>query len=91
MYEDVVTLLRQEKGVSEPERRRQVIAATHNPNIPVLGDAEQVVALEVREGAAAVLTRGSIDDAGVWERLRTVLEGGEEAFRRRAEKYGGLE
>ncbi|MGH8910333.1 MAG: hypothetical protein ACRD0K_28520 [Egibacteraceae bacterium] len=32
----------------------------------------------------------STTDRAVRERLRTVLEGGEEAFRRRIEKYGGI-
>ena len=45
VYEDIVTLLRDQKGLTVPSRRRQVIAATHNPNIPVLGDAEQVLVL----------------------------------------------
>jgi len=91
VYEDVVTLLREEKGITEPHRRRQLITATHNPNIPVLGDAEQVLVLDAHEDASAILTRASIDDPEVREHLRTVLEGGEQAFRRRAEKYGGLE
>jgi chromosome segregation protein len=84
VFEDVVSLLRSQKG------RRQVIAATHNPNIPVLGDAEQVLVLAAEDDHATVLTRASIDDAQVRQHLRTVLEGGEEAFRRRAEKYGGV-
>lgn len=91
VYEDVVTLLREEKGLADPNRRRQLIVATHNPNIPVLGDAEQVLVLEARDSASHLLTRASIDDANVRDHLRTVLEGGEEAFRRRAQKYGGLD
>jgi DNA repair ATPase RecN len=45
VYDDVVTLLRAEKGVADPARRRQIIAATHNANIPVNGDAELVLSL----------------------------------------------
>lgn len=90
VYEDVVSLLREEKGVENPERRRQIIAATHNANIPVLGDAELVLALEARESRASVVGRASIDDRTIREQVRTLLEGGEEAFRRRAEKYGGV-
>lgn len=91
VYEDVVGLLRDEKGVGDPARRRQVILATHNANIPVNGDAEQVVSLEDDGGHAVVRTRASIDNRDVRETIRTVLEGGKEAFRRRAEKYGGLD
>lgn len=36
-------------------------------------------------------TRASIDDENVRREIRTVLEGGAEAFARRAEKCGGLD
>ena len=90
VYEDVVALLREEKGLSEPTRRRQIIAATHNANIPVLGDAELVLALDAGEGRCQVVSRASIDDARTRAHIKSVLEGGDEAFRRRAEKYGGM-
>lgn len=90
VYEDVVALIRLEKGVSDANRRRQIITATHNANIPVNGDAELVLSLADYSGRCVVRTRASIDDSTVREEIRTVLEGGEEAFRRRAEKYGGL-
>lgn len=91
VYDDVVTLLRAEKGVSDPTRRRQVIVATHNANIPVNGDAELVLSLADVGGHCQVRTRASIDDLAVRQEIRTVLEGGAEAFRRRAQKYGGLD
>lgn len=91
VYEDVVTLLRQEKGVSDPDRRRQLIVATHNANIPVNGDAELVLSLAAEGGRCHVRTRASIDDRVVREEIRSVLEGGADAFRRRAEKYGGVD
>jgi chromosome segregation protein len=84
-------LLRAEKGVTDPARRRQIIAATHNANIPVNGDAELVLSLADEGGRCQVRTRDSIDDAAVREEIRNVLEGGAEAFRRRAQKYGGLD
>jgi chromosome segregation protein len=91
VYDDVVPLLRAEKGVLDPERRRQIIAATHNANIPVNGDAELVLSLADSGGRCEVRTRASIDDRQVREEIRTVLEGGAEAFRRRAQKYGGFD
>jgi chromosome segregation protein len=91
VYEDVVTLLRAEKGVTDPARRRQIIVATHNANIPVNGDAELVLSLADEGGRCQVRTRASIDDAVVRREIRTVLEGGAEAFRRRAQKYGGID
>lgn len=90
VYEDVVQILREQKGFKDPRKRRQIIAATHNANIPVLGDAELVLALETREGHAQIIGCTSIDDPATRELVKAIMEGGEEAFQRRAEKYGGL-
>jgi len=90
VYEDIVKILREQKGIRDSEHRRQMILATHNPNIPVIGDAELVLALEVKDGRASVVGRASIDDASVRGIIKDVMEGGEDAFRRRAEKYGGV-
>jgi chromosome segregation protein len=90
VYDDVVLLLRTEKGIVDP-RRRQIIVATHNADIPVNGNAELVLSLADEGGRCAVRTRGSIDDATVRSEIRTILECGADAFRRRADKYGGLD
>jgi hypothetical protein len=82
IYEDVVRILRKEKF------RRQFIVATHNANIPVLGDAELVAVLETEGDKSKIRTKGSIDDPDIGKGIKEILEGGEEAFKRRKEKYG---
>ncbi len=64
----------------------QFIFATHNPNIPVLGDAEQTIVCR-KEGEIFSFDHGSIDDKDIQKRIITVMEGGEDAFRRRKEIY----
>jgi len=64
----------------------QFIFATHNPNIPVLGDAEQAIVCR-KEGEKFSFVHGSIDDKDIQQRIVTVMEGGEDAFRRRKEIY----
>jgi hypothetical protein len=64
----------------------QFIFATHNPNIPVLGDAEQAIVCR-KEGEKFSFDHGSIDDKDIQLRIVTVMEGGEDAFRRRNEIY----
>jgi hypothetical protein len=91
VYEDIVQMLREQKGIKDPKRRRQIVAATHNANIPVLGDSELVLALEARENRAHIVGRASLDARSIRDLVRTIMEGGEEAFRRRAEKYGGVQ
>lgn len=64
----------------------QFVFATHNPNIPVLGDAEQAIVCR-KEGEKFSFDHGSIDDKDIQQRIVTVMEGGEDAFRRRKEIY----
>lgn len=85
VYDDVVQRLRSAK------RRRQLVVATHNANIPVLGDAEQIIVLEAVSAdppRGRVSADGPMDDADVRSAAEQILEGGEQAFRKRREKYG---
>ena len=67
--------------------RRQIIVATHNPNIPVSGDAENILVFKP-DGTKGKLERnGSIDYNPIIEDVKTIMEGGEEAFKVRAVKY----
>lgn len=70
----------------ERKELTQFVFATHNPNIPVLGDAEQAIVCR-KEGEAFSFDHGSIDDKEIQQRIVTVMEGGEDAFRRRKEIY----
>ncbi len=69
----------------------QFIFATHNPNIPVLADADRVIAL-VSDGrigrvksAAPLLAKESV------AAITSVMEGGRDAFARRAQLYASRE
>jgi hypothetical protein len=68
--------------------------ATHDPNIPVNGDAELIVALEARNGRGSVKVMdgvdaiGALDKSSVCAAVEEIMEGSEEAFRKRFEKYG---
>ena len=82
IYKSVVPVLRRAK------ERRQVIIVTHNANIAVLGDAEQIVVLRGSNERALISSRGSIDDPATQEAACAILEGSKEAFQRRARTYG---
>jgi len=81
IYRDLVPLLR------EIKHHRQLIFATHNANLPVNGDAELVYALEARDGRGRPLAQGGLDRSDVTEAVLEIMEGSDEAFRRRGEKY----
>jgi len=70
------------------KERRQVIIVTHNANIAVLGDAEQLIVLKSTSDKSRVVSRGSIDDPVARESACKILEGAREAFTRRAKIYG---
>lgn len=84
IVEDIVQRLRSEK------EKRQFIITTHNPNIPVLGDAELICVLEADNEQAYLpdCNSGSIDDENIKGKVETTLEGGQQAFAMRKEKYG---
>ncbi len=82
IYDEIV------QQIADVATRRQVIVATHNANIPVLGDAELVVALEATTERGTVLACGGLDDPEVATTARNILEGGVEAFEARARRYG---
>lgn len=75
--------------LSRLKERRQIVVATHNPNIVVGGDAEQVIvtnALGAR--SAEIELTGSIESEDIVDAVVSIMEGGAEAFSRRGRRYG---
>jgi predicted nucleic acid-binding Zn-ribbon protein len=67
--------------------KRQVIFATHNANLVVNGDADQVLVLEATGSRGEVRYTGSIDEPLVRDAIVKTLDGGKEAFELRQRKY----
>jgi energy-coupling factor transporter ATP-binding protein EcfA2 len=82
IYKTFVRVLRTIK------ERRQVIIVTHNANIAVLGDAELILPLKTNRDHTIVQDRGSIDTPATRILTCSILEGSEEAFRKRMRIYG---
>ena len=80
VYDTIVKSLRDVKG------GRQLIFVTHNPNIPVLGEAERVFVFASDGRHGTVSRQGTVDD--VKGQIEHLLEGGAEAFKLRMAKYG---
>jgi energy-coupling factor transporter ATP-binding protein EcfA2 len=75
--------------LADLKERRQIIVTTHNPNIVVGGDAEQVVVVDATAAHAAVVERtGSVDDSAIIDAVVGIMEGGREAFLMRERRYG---
>ncbi len=84
------------KLIRSSKHRRQLIFATHNPNIVVNGDADKVIALRSGDMPTAPLpaTRtidissdGAIESNAVRADITRIMEGGREAFDLRSRKY----
>jgi chromosome segregation protein len=76
----------------DAKRHRQLIFSSHNANLVVNGDAELVVHCDYRvrgeQSRGEVKHQGAIDVPEIRDAITRVMEGGERAFRLRANKYG---
>lgn len=75
--------------LSEAKKQRQIIMVTHNPNLAVVCDAEQIIHASFDRGANSTITyvSGAIENSGLNGMVVTVLEGTKPAFENRSRKY----
>ena len=80
------------KHLWQAKQQRQLIFASHNPNLVVNGDAELVICFgnetEGDQSKGRIQAEGAIDIPQIKEKIQTVMEGGERAFSLRRQKYG---
>ena len=75
--------------IKDAKKRRQILVVTHNPNLAVVCDAEQIICAEIRKDHenTVTYTSGSIEDPVINRRIVDVLEGTRPAFDKRDDKY----
>jgi predicted ATPase len=75
--------------LSEAKKRRQIIMVTHNPNLAVVCDAEQVIysSFDRKNDAKIEYVSGSIENPNINLHVVNVLEGTKPAFNNRRVKY----
>lgn len=76
------------KQFNDVKVNKQLIIATHNPNIPVCGESENILVLESDGNNGWLQYFGTIDNQEVAKSVLKILEGDFEAFKKRAEVYG---
>lgn len=74
------------KELLKLKKQRQIIFATHNSNIPVLGDCEQVIVCNNQNDKISFI-EGSIDTKEIQQSIVNIMEGGKDAFAKRKEIY----
>ena len=74
---------------TQVKHRRQIIMVTHNPNIAVVCDAEQIIhaSIDRQNGNRITYTSGSIENPVINKHVLDVLEGTRPAFDNREAKY----
>lgn len=70
----------------ELKKYRQLIISTHNANLVVTADAEQVIVAENNDEQLSYFS-GSLENPEIIKKVCEILEGGEEAFEKRRNKY----
>ncbi len=77
------------KCIKHAKKRRQIIIVTHNPNLAVVCDAEQIIYSEIdkKNNFNVTYLSGSIENPKINKKLVDVLEGTRPAFDNRDLKY----
>jgi ABC-type lipoprotein export system ATPase subunit len=75
--------------INEAKKARQILMVTHNPNLAVVCDAEQIIAarFDRRDRSTISYYAGSIEEARCNDNVVTILEGTKPAFDNRSGKY----
>ena len=75
--------------LSEAKKQRQIIMVTHNPNLAVVCDAEQIIHARFDRAANSTISyeSGAIENTVLNGSVVTVLEGTKPAFDNRSGKY----
>ncbi len=85
VFDELVTLF------VEAKAKRQVIMVTHNANLVINTDADQIIVANAAPAADGRLpsfsyVAGGLEDAGIRKTVCDILEGGEKAFTERARR-----
>lgn len=75
--------------LSEAKKKRQIIMVTHNPNLAVVCDAEQIIhaSFDRASNCSINYVAGSLENPTLNSAVVTVLEGTKPAFNNRSGKY----
>ena len=75
--------------IREAKKSRQVILVTHNPNLAVGADAEQIIYVQLDKSKNHKFNyeTGAIENPRITQKIIDVLEGTQPAFIKRRLKY----
>jgi hypothetical protein len=76
----------------EAKKRRQIIMVTHNPNLVIATDSDQVIVAkitpkDVNQLPIFTYSGGGLENPAIVDKICSILEGGEDAFLKREKRY----
>lgn len=86
VYKDLV------EDLKDVKKKRQIIIATHNPNLVINTDSEQVIVAKYEEykdnkQPKIAYISGALEDKNIRDSVCDILEGGDIAFMKREKRY----
>jgi len=84
VHEEILQILREQKGLKNQSQQHQIILSTNDVTIPLIGDAELVIPLEMRGDRVHIISQASNNDRLTQEYIKTHMRGGKEALQRRS-------
>ena len=75
--------------IREAKKRRQIIMVTHNPNLAVVSDADQIIRMNIDKENDFLVSQisGAIENPSINKAIVDILEGKMKAFNNRRLKY----
>jgi ABC-type lipoprotein export system ATPase subunit len=75
--------------IKEAKKKRQIIIVTHNPNLAVVCDADQIIysSIDKKDGNSVNYETGAIENPTINKHIVDILEGTMPAFDNRDKKY----
>ena len=94
LVEELINVLTEEEKVyrtlaANGEKKRQIIMVTHNPNLAVVCDADQIIQMKIDKlhGNEVTYESGAIENPKINKIIVDILEGTYPAFHNRDCKY----
>lgn len=75
--------------ITKAKKKRQIIIVTHNPNLAVVCDAEQIIRMDIAKDKRNEVSTlvGGIENQEINKAIVDILEGTRPAFNNRTHKY----
>ncbi len=78
------------KAIKRVKSTKQIILVSHNATIPMMGDAQQIIYCEDKDGKITIRSsslEGDIDGKPVLDLIASITDGGKPSIKKRVKKY----